>query len=312
MLLPDVDVIIPTFNSEKTLRRCLEQLRKQTYKGVINIKIFDGGSTDNTIEIAQKFNATVEIKKGMYGGGKNGARHYGEKVSNSPFVWIIDSDNILVEDDVLRRLIFPLLEDPSINISIPFPDIDCTASSFNQWITLREIERVMEMVKSGKNLGNGYFLLEDMFYGITNCTLLRRSVLEICGGFDSDVRLLSRIRRKNMSRGIIDMESHFYHNQAESILQFMKKWDRRLRFYGSMNEEQLRNYFVEYPPNKNEENQLKNVPMKSLFYYPLFDLYKFLNTHNSSWLWGVPYSVMFFSYALKHPILSYRVFKKFL
>lgn len=51
MTLPDVDVIMPTFNSSKTLEECLLSIRKQDYSGRIIITIIDGGSTDNTLDI---------------------------------------------------------------------------------------------------------------------------------------------------------------------------------------------------------------------------------------------------------------------
>lgn len=53
-----VSIIIPTLNSEKTLRKCLDSVVEQTYKD-IEIIIVDGGSTDNTVNIANEFNANV-------------------------------------------------------------------------------------------------------------------------------------------------------------------------------------------------------------------------------------------------------------
>ena len=312
MVPPDVDIIIPTFNSGDSLGRCLEQIKKQEYGGRITITIIDGGSTDNTIDIASEFNAHIEIKKGMYGTGKNGARHYGETITSSPFVWNIDSDNILVEESVLRRLIQPMLKDPTINISIPFPSIDHKTSTFNQWLTLKEIERVMAMVRTGIEVGNNYILLNDMFYGLTNCSLVRKSALKTCGGYDSDVRLLSRMRRLKMSRGIIDVKSHFYHNQTDSILKFFKKWDRRIKFFGSMTQNDFEAYFVEYPPLEQDDNELKGEFLASILPDAIGSIFNFVRSGNRSWLWGLPYTIWLLSYFTLHPMLSYRVFSKFL
>jgi len=119
-----VDVIIPTLNSEKTLENCLRSLSKQRFTGKLNIVVIDGGSTDRTIEIAKNFSTNIYVKKGMYGTGKNGARHYGELLTNSPFIWNVDSDNIIVDDTALERLVGPLILDSTINISIPLTALD--------------------------------------------------------------------------------------------------------------------------------------------------------------------------------------------
>ncbi|MBL7085732.1 MAG: glycosyltransferase [Candidatus Cloacimonetes bacterium] len=51
MNLPKVSVVIPTYNSERTLGMCLESIRKQGYpRNKIEIIIGDGGSTDRTLE----------------------------------------------------------------------------------------------------------------------------------------------------------------------------------------------------------------------------------------------------------------------
>jgi glycosyltransferase involved in cell wall biosynthesis len=54
--LPALSVVIPTYNSERTLRECLESIKNQDYpKNKIEIIIADGGSTDRTMEIARKY-----------------------------------------------------------------------------------------------------------------------------------------------------------------------------------------------------------------------------------------------------------------
>lgn len=53
-----VSVVIPTLNSENTLSRCLNSVFAQTYKN-IEVVIVDGGSKDNTLQIAKKFDTRV-------------------------------------------------------------------------------------------------------------------------------------------------------------------------------------------------------------------------------------------------------------
>ncbi|MDP2754651.1 MAG: glycosyltransferase [Nitrospirota bacterium] len=44
-----------TYNSAKTLAPCLESIINQDYRGEIEVIIADGGSTDSTLDIAQKY-----------------------------------------------------------------------------------------------------------------------------------------------------------------------------------------------------------------------------------------------------------------
>lgn len=54
--LPSISVVIPTYNSERTLTECLENILQQDYpRAKIEIIIADGGSRDRTLEIARKY-----------------------------------------------------------------------------------------------------------------------------------------------------------------------------------------------------------------------------------------------------------------
>ena len=54
MSKPLVSVIIPTYNSEKTLPLCLESIKRQTYKN-IEVIIVDNFSVDRTVDIAKRY-----------------------------------------------------------------------------------------------------------------------------------------------------------------------------------------------------------------------------------------------------------------
>ena len=309
---PSVDIIIPTMNCKKSLEKCLYSIKKQDYKGKFLITIIDGGSTDGTIDLAKNMGAYVIVKEGMYGTGKNGARHYGETITSNPLIWNVDSDNIIVETYVLSRLTEPLIHDDTINISIPVTAIDESASPFNNWISASEIAKVDNMLQKGILTHEDYIVLQDMFYGLTNCTLIRRRVIEAVGGYDSDIRTLSRIRRLKFSKGVVDPTSHFYHNQVNSIISYFKKWSKRIHRFSNMNKEDLANFFVEYPPLLEDDFELKANVARTILFEPLTSLEFLLKKRQKYWIWGVVYSIFLVSFIVLNFRSALRVFRNFL
>ncbi|NWG10483.1 glycosyltransferase [Candidatus Bathyarchaeota archaeon] len=51
---PLVSVIVPTYNSQKTIKQCLQSIKNQTYKEIETI-VIDRHSKDQTIQIAKKY-----------------------------------------------------------------------------------------------------------------------------------------------------------------------------------------------------------------------------------------------------------------
>ena len=58
MKKPLVSVIIPTYNSEKTLAKCLKSIKNQSYRN-IEVIVVDRFSKDRTVEIAKSYKAKV-------------------------------------------------------------------------------------------------------------------------------------------------------------------------------------------------------------------------------------------------------------
>lgn len=92
--MTDVSIIVPTYNAEDTLERCIDSLIAQTYTK-IEIIIVDDGSKDNTRLIAEqllkKDNKIVYIYQDNKGVSE--ARNLGMKVAKGKWIAFCDSDD---------------------------------------------------------------------------------------------------------------------------------------------------------------------------------------------------------------------------
>jgi len=89
---PKLSIIIPTFNSESTIRRCLLSLISQSYpREKYEIILIDDGSKDRTIQVATEVGTDIIILRKQRG-GPGDARNVGVKQSRGKFLGFIDSD----------------------------------------------------------------------------------------------------------------------------------------------------------------------------------------------------------------------------
>jgi len=94
-----VSIIIPTYNSAKTLRECLESIKEQSHQNY-EIIIVDNESTDNTLKIAEEFGAHIIINKS----GQSSAQNIGVLNSKGKYVLFLDSDQTL-EKELLEECV---------------------------------------------------------------------------------------------------------------------------------------------------------------------------------------------------------------
>lgn len=110
---PTVSIVMPTLNSERTLDECLKSIREQDYpQKKVEILLVDGGSTDQTKQIAKKYKAT--IIDGGFKDDQEARKSVGLYAAKGEVVGYIDSDNYLVGKSYLKKSVKPLLVDESI------------------------------------------------------------------------------------------------------------------------------------------------------------------------------------------------------
>lgn len=114
MRLPSISFVIATFNSEKTIERCLQSIRTQDYpQKKIEIILADGGSEDSTSIIAKTYAAQiVDVDKTKQGPEYN--RAIGAHHAKNEILAFLDHDNELPYNNWFSDMVRPLVEDRDI------------------------------------------------------------------------------------------------------------------------------------------------------------------------------------------------------
>ena len=88
---PLFSIIIPTFNSQKTIKRCIDSVQFQTFKD-FEIIVVDNYSTDDTIQIIRTYD-NIKIYQEKNNGIIAHSRNVGIKVSSGKWICFLDSDD---------------------------------------------------------------------------------------------------------------------------------------------------------------------------------------------------------------------------
>lgn len=101
--MPTLSVIIPVFNAESSLDKCIRSVLQQTYKDLELILVNDG-STDSSLSVCKKYEQTdsrvVVIDKENEGAGPT--RNTGMRVAQGDFIAFVDADD-WVEFDAYEK-----------------------------------------------------------------------------------------------------------------------------------------------------------------------------------------------------------------
>lgn len=122
-----VSVIVPVYNVEAYIDKCLDSLVNQTLKD-IEIIVVNDGSPDNSQKIIDKYAKKYPNKVKAYikeNGGLSDARNYGLKHATGEYISFVDSDDYLDDDAYEKLYNFAIKKDADIvcfNLKFIYPD----------------------------------------------------------------------------------------------------------------------------------------------------------------------------------------------
>lgn len=100
-----VSIVIPAYNSEKFIGRCLSSIAHQTYQN-IEIVVVNDGSNDSTSEIVKKMQKSDPriVYISQANSGVSSARNTGINASTGEFITFIDSDDTIEPDTIEKTM----------------------------------------------------------------------------------------------------------------------------------------------------------------------------------------------------------------
>lgn len=100
-----VSIIVPAYNVEKYIRKCLSSICRQTYRN-LEIIVVDDGSTDSTGEMLDYFSRKDKRIRVFHqdNAGTSAARNNGLDQARGEYLVFVDSDDYIAEDYIERLL----------------------------------------------------------------------------------------------------------------------------------------------------------------------------------------------------------------
>ena len=153
-----VSVIIPVYNTEKYLEKCVRSIMEQTYRK-LEILLIDDGSTDGSGALCDKLACRDERIKVVHkvNGGAAAVRNLGIELATGEYILFLDSDDWL-ELDAVRVLVAHANQSKADIVRFNY---------------VREYE--------GKSVSKKNTILEERIYSGEECKEVRRQILGLTG-----------------------------------------------------------------------------------------------------------------------------------
>jgi len=171
MVKPQITIVVPTLNEGVSIRSLLESVDKQKNVNA-EIVVVDGGSTDNTVPIAENYCAKVIVEKGLQ---EFPSRNIGAKVARGDILLFTSADVIFPRN--LLEKISENFQDTQL-VAITGPDIPLASPLARMEYGLYNVLRLIFCNLPGRS---------SRFSTSTNFLAVKKEYFDKTGGFINDI-----------------------------------------------------------------------------------------------------------------------------
>jgi GT2 family glycosyltransferase len=128
--MPDLTVVVPTYNQADLLRECLRSLLDQTLPpDRYEVVVVDDGATDHTAAVLGEVTPPVRVVRFPSNRGRAAARNAGIREARAPLVVLVDSDIVVRADFLDQHLGAHRRHGPGVVSRGPVVDVPDAASA---------------------------------------------------------------------------------------------------------------------------------------------------------------------------------------
>ena len=207
-----ISVIVPVYNVEKYLERCVKSIAAQTYKD-LEILLIDDGSTDKSGEMCDAFQQTDSRIKAFHkqNGGLSDARNYGIEHSAGEFISFVDSDDYI--DEKMLETLHRLITENDADLAV------CSAMDVFEGKEVTQVKEIKEF-NLNKVESYKYMLRGDGIPSACNKLYKRQTVGNVrfpVGKLYEDGFFTPQILKKVEKTAVTSKPLYYYFRRADSI-----------------------------------------------------------------------------------------------
>ena len=254
--MPKVSVIIPTYNSSRTIRETLQSVFSQTYSD-FEILLINDGSTDNLMEVLKCFQDSRLQILNYENGGLSVARNRGIDRASGEYLTFLDADDLWSPDKLeshVNALDNAQKTNPKAGVVYSWSYLlDDESNTYYISHSLRDEGNVLTKILEGNLVANG------------SNPMITREAIDSVGYFDSDFQGASDweywIRlAQQWDYILIPLRQVFYRQSCTSMSSNVDK----------MEQDQLRVIDTIFPSLPSNLQPIKQIALSNIYFYSAY------------------------------------------
>lgn len=251
---PLITIIVPVYNVENYIEKCILSILNQTYSN-IEILLVNDGSTDSSAEICEKYK-TIDKRIKVYhlkNGGVSKARNFAISKVTGKYIMFVDSDDWINEN--MCELLYTMLEENECDLSVcefnsamlgnaneiksiilskdeMFNEI-LNSNGFGGYVCnkLFKTKIIREIIKEKKGFREDIFYCEDMLF-------VSEYILKSTKGYYTTEKLYNYVVRQGSSTTTLKFD--------DKILTLISAYEELIKIYCKINSSKIDQVIFNY------------------------------------------------------------------